>query len=393
MTISSEEDSLGLGWTSGKINAMQRSLLVWFQANGRHEIPWKLKSDGTKPKDGEFLNPYGIWIAEVMLQQTQLKVVCPYWEKWMESFPALSDLAIASEHKVLMQWQGLGYYSRARRILSAAKQLLETIGDADSLDPEVWPTDLDTWMALPGIGRTTAGSILSSAFDLPTPLLDGNVKRVLSRLVANSKPQKFFISKSWELSRQLLDRQNPRNFNQALMDLGAIVCTPHNPNCCECPWNSVCTAYSSRRIRDFPVKRSNATLPYEVIGIGIVLNIDGKVLIDQRLDEGLLGGMWEFPGGKQELGENIKETIARELREELAIEIEVGELLISLDHLYSHKKLCFVVHLCKWISGDPEPLESQQCRWVKPNELNKYPFPAANLKMISALNNYLKQDK
>jgi len=129
------------------------------------------------------------------------------------------------------------------------------------------------------------------------------------------------------------------------------------------------------------------------IGIGVVFNNYGEVLIDQRLDGGLLGGLWEFPGGKQELGEDIEETIVRELREEMAIEVEVGELLISLEHRYNKKRLYFVVHLCSLISGVPEPLESQQCRWVKPNQLVEYSFPSANAKIISALNKYLEKDK
>ncbi len=131
----------------------------------------------------------------------------------------------------------------------------------------------------------------------------------------------------------------------------------------------------------------------QVIGVGIVLNQAGEVLIDQRLNEGLLGGMWEFPGGKQEPGEAIETTIARELREELAIEVQVGEQLIALDHAYSHKKLRFVVHICRWIAGEPKPLASQQVRWVKPQGLSEYPFPAANARMIAALINHLRTDK
>ncbi len=223
--------------------------------------------------------------------------------------------------------------------------------------------------------------------------MDGNVKRVLSRLVANPRPKKDSIAELWNLSEQLMDRQNPRKFNQALMDLGAIVCTPRSPNCCNCPWNICCIAYSSKQTNNIPVNVVKSPLPFQVIGVGIVFNSEGKVLIDQRLEEGLLGGMWEFPGGKQELEEKIEVTIARELREELAIEVEVGELLISLEHSYSHKKMLFVVHLCNWIAGEPKPLESQQCRWVEPNELDGYPFPAANSKMIAALNKYLLKDK
>jgi A/G-specific adenine glycosylase len=135
----------------------------------------------------------------------------------------------------------------------------------------------------------------------------------------------------------------------------------------------------------YPVKDTPRAVPFQVIGVGVVLNDAGEVLIDQRLNEGLLGGLWEFPGGKQEQGELIAQTIARELQEELAIEVTVGEELISLDHAYSHKKLRFVVHLCQWRKGEPQPLESQQVRWVRPESLADYPFPAANARIIAAL--------
>ncbi len=141
------------------------------------------------------------------------------------------------------------------------------------------------------------------------------------------------------------------------------------------------------------MKDASKPIPSQVIGVGIVLNQAGEVLIDQRLNEGLLGGMWEFPGGKQEAGETIEATIARELKEELAIEVQVGEQLIALDHAYSHKKLRFVVHICRWIAGEPKPLASQQVRWVKPQGLSEYPFPAANARMIAALINHLRTDK
>lgn len=247
-------------------------------------------------------------------------------------------------------------------------------------------------MDLPGVGRNTAASIISSAFDTPAGLLDGNVKRVLGRLIANPKPEKDCISKLWALSDLLIDRQHPRQFNQALMDLGALVCTPGRPNCCQCPWNAYCLAYSSRQPQNFPVKVDRRFLSMQIIGVGVVFNSLGEVLIDQRLEKGLLGGMWEFPGGKQEPDEDIQETIVRELREELAIEVEVGKLLIALEHSYSHKKLRFVVHLCRWVSGEPKSMESQQFRWVKPNQLDEYPFPAANSKMISALKKHLQKD-
>jgi len=159
------------------------------------------------------------------------------------------------------------------------------------------------------------------------------------------------------------------------------------------PLERSCAAYAAGAPTQSPVKDASKPIPSQVIGVGIVLNDVGEVLIDQRLNEGLLGGMWEFPGGKQEPGEAIETTIARELREELAIEVQVGEQLIALDHAYSHKKLRFVVHICRWIAGEPKPLASQQVRWVKPQGLSEYPFPAANARMIAALINHLRTDK
>ncbi len=354
---------------------LRRLLLAWWEAHGRHTIPWKRGDAGARPSPGEPLHPYPIWVAEVMLQQTQLLVVLPYWQRWMAAFPSLEALAAAEEHDVLLLWQGLGYYSRARRLHQGARQLLG----------QPWPRTLESWLALPGIGRSTAGSILSSAFDLPFAILDGNVKRVLARLIASPRPPARQLKVLWQLSELLLDPQRPRAFNQALMDLGATVCTPRNPSCGACPWQGHCAAYAAGDPAAYPVKDAPRELPFQVIGVGVVRNGAGEVLIDQRLNEGLLGGLWEFPGGKQEPGEPIADTIRRELREELAIEAAVGEELIVVDHAYSHKKLRFVVHLCTWLSGDPQPLASQQVRWVRPEQLADFPFPAANARIIAAL--------
>ncbi|WP_368656140.1 A/G-specific adenine glycosylase [Synechococcus sp. HK05] len=356
---------------------LRRLLLAWWQEKGRHAIPWKLKPDGSLPAPGEPLDPYAIWVAEVMLQQTQLQVVLPYWHRWMAAFPSVEALAAAEEHDVLLLWQGLGYYSRARRLLAGARQMQEQASP--------WPKDLESWTALPGIGRSTAGSILSSAFNRPYAILDGNVKRVLARLMACERPPSRDLNRFWALSEALLDPSRPRDFNQALMDLGATVCTPRNPRCDQCPWQVQCAAYAAGDPAAFPVTDAPRELPFQVIGVGVVRNAAGQVLIDQRLNEGLLGGLWEFPGGKQEPGEPIESTIVRELQEELAIEAEVGAELITLEHAYSHKRLRFVVHLCRWISGEPQPLASQQVRWVEPTELGDYPFPAANARIIAAL--------
>ena len=371
---------------SAVAGALREALLVWWQTHGRHWIPWKLRPDGSPPQAGEPLDPWPIWSAEIMLQQTQLQVVLPYWQRWMQAFPTAAALAAASEQEVLLLWQGLGYYARARRLHQGAA-MLSAAGEAADADP--WPRTLEGWLAIPGVGRSTAGSILSSAFDRPHPILDGNVKRVLTRLTASPRPPARDAAGLWRLSASLLDPQRPRAFNQALMDLGSGVCTPRNPSCGLCPWQGHCAAYAAGDPARYPVKEAPRELPFQVIGVGVVFNDAGQVLIDQRLNEGLLGGLWEFPGGKQEPGEAIEATIARELQEELAIDVAVGEALITLDHAYSHKRLRFVVHLCRWRSGEPQPLASQQVRWVSPGELAAYPFPAANARIIEALLNRL----
>ena len=374
---------------------MAAELLAWWVAGGRRDVaqkPWMFPATGRWPAPEESVDPYGIWIAEVMLQQTQLQVVLPYWRRWMEAFPSLEVLAAATEQQVLMLWQGLGYYSRARRLHATSRLLLaerqRDRGDTSGSTPfSRWPVDLETWLALPGIGRSTAGGILSSAFNSPLAILDGNVRRVLARLHAFPQPPMRAQAQFWAWSEGLIDSVPglSRDLNQALMDLGATVCTPRNPSCEICPWDAQCAAYASGNPQQYPVKEAPRDIPFQVIGVGVVLNAAGEVLIDQRLNEGLLGGLWEFPGGKQEPDEVITDTIRRELREELAIEVSVDDNLITVDHAYSHKKLRLEVHLCRWISGDPQPLASQQVRWVKPGDLAEYPFPAANVRIIDAL--------
>jgi A/G-specific adenine glycosylase len=368
---------------AGLVSLLRELLLAWWQVHGRRrpeQKPWMITYAGRHPGPGEALDPYGIWIAEVMLQQTQLPVVLPYWQRWMAALPCLEALAGAGEPQVLLLWQGLGYYSRARRLLQGAGQLQAAAGP-----PEPFPRSLEGWLALPGIGRSTAGSILSSAFDAPAAILDGNVKRVLTRLIASPRPAARQLAGLWRLSEALLDPQRPRAFNQALMDLGATVCTPRQPRCGHCPWQPHCAAYAAGHPSRFPVKDTPRPVPFQVIGVGVVFDTAGRVLIDQRLNEGLLGGLWEFPGGKQEPGEAIEATIERELMEELAITVAVDDELITLDHAYSHKRLRFVVHLCRWLAGTPQPLACQQVRWVAPAELSAYPFPAANARIIEAL--------
>lgn len=354
------------GLSSLVISDLRQTLLIWYQQHGR-DLPWRQTQD-----------PYTIWVSEIMLQQTQVKTVLPYYDRWLAALPTVIHLAAADQQQVLKLWQGLGYYARARNLHKAAHVIL------DQHDGE-FPTQLAAVMALPGIGRTTAGGILSAAFNLPVSILDGNVKRVLARLVALPQPPARAIAQLWHLSDCLLDPIQPRNFNQALMDLGATICTPSHPNCPQCPWRSACQAYNRGMQSELPMTETRTPIPHKQIGVAVIWNEQNQILIDRRKPEGLLGGLWEFPGGKLEPDETVEDCIRREIQEELGITIAVGDRLITVDHAYSHFRVTLNVHHCHHLSGDPQPIECDEVRWVSLEELDDYPFPKANVQIIEAL--------
>ncbi len=345
---------------------LRRSLLAWYRSSGR-QLPWRATRD-----------PYRIWISEIMLQQTQVKTVIPYYQRWLTAFPTLGDLAQADLQEVLKLWQGLGYYARARNLHRAAQIIVQDYGGE-------FPQDLTAVIALPGIGRTTAGGILSAALNQATPILDGNVKRILARLLLIESPPSLVLKSLWHASELLLDPEQPRDFNQALMDLGATLCDRRRPSCMQCPWNSHCQAFQLNRQSELPMSESRPPLPHKNIGVAVIWSEQRQVLIDRRRPEGLLGGLWEFPGGKLEAGETVPDCIKREIQEELDIDVEVGEHLITLDHAYTHFKVTLNVHHCRHLSGEPKPLESDEVRWVAPADLSQYPFPKANQRIIEAI--------
>ncbi len=350
----------------GEWQSLRQALLVWY-ADAARDLPWRRRCD-----------PYAIWVSEIMLQQTQVKTVIPYYHRWLAQFPTIEKLASADLQPVLKAWEGLGYYTRARNLHRAAQEIIQHHGG-------VFPTQLKDVLALPGIGRTTAGGILSAAFNQPVAILDGNVKRVLARLVALPVPPTKATNQLWQLSESLLDRGHPREFNQALMDLGATVCTPKKPDCNSCPWRPHCQAYNRGMQSHLPMRETSSPLPHKNIGVAVIWNEQGQILIDRRRPEGLLGGLWEFPGGKIEPGETVEECIKREIKEELAIEIEVGDRLITIDHAYSHFRVTLNVHHCRYLTGVPQPIESDEIRWVTLDEIDQFPFPKANTQIIAAL--------
>ncbi|MEL6605807.1 MAG: A/G-specific adenine glycosylase [Cyanobacteria bacterium J06614_10] len=355
------------------VRELRQSLLSWYRVHGR-TLPWRQTRD-----------PYAIWISEIMLQQTQVKTVIPYYERWLEQFPTVDVLAAADQQQVLKLWEGLGYYARARNLHRAAQQVVTDFGG-------VFPQDLAGAIALKGIGRTTAGGILSAAFNLPVAILDGNVKRVLARLVAFPAVPNKALKPLWQLSEQLLDPGHPRDFNQAIMDLGATLCTRHNPACLLCPWQAHCAAYNQNAVKDFPMTESRKPLPHKQIGVAVIIDGDGNILIDRRKQEGLLGGLWEFPGGKIEPGESQEDCVRREIQEELGIDIEVGSKLITIDHTYTHFKVTLNVFNCKHLSGEPKPIECDEVRWVTLDEIDEYPFPKANGQIIEAMRQQAREE-
>jgi len=352
--------------TQREVENLQRSLREWYQTQGR-DLPWRQTRD-----------PYRIWVSEIMLQQTQVKTVIPYYYRWLETFPDISTLAKSSLQTVLKQWEGLGYYARARNLHRAAKVIVNDYNG-------IFPQQLADVLSLPGIGRTTAGGILSAAFNQPLSILDGNVKRTLARLIALDTPPKKAINQLWELSDQLLDQNHPRDYNQALMDLGATLCTPKQPSCLLCPWRNSCQAFQHNLQTEIPMRTPSSPLPHKQIGVAVIWNQQGEILIDRRLQEGLLGGLWEFPGGKIEAQETIPACIEREIKEELGITVEVGDHLITINHAYTHFRVTLYVHHCRYLSGDPQPIECDEIRWVKPEQLAEFPFPKANTRIIEAI--------
>lgn len=351
-------------------------LLKWYRQHKR-DLPWRQTQD-----------PYRILISEVMLQQTQVQTVIPYYHRFIKTFPSFKALANASEHAVLKLWEGLGYYSRARNLHKLAKKVCE-------LHEENLPSNYEELISLPGIGRYTAGAILSIAFDKPFPLLDGNVQRVFARLYAidDNLREPQTIQKLWTLSEELLDRQSPGDYNQALMELGATICIPKNPKCLICPIQRYCKAFATGQQNILPVKSKAKPIPHYHIGAGVIWK-KGEILISQRPSKGLLGGLWEFAGGKQETGESITDCVQREIKEELGISVKVQSEIATVDHAYTHFKITLHAHECKYISGTPKTIGCQDWKWIKPHELRDYAFPSANQPIIEKiLKDSLSQDK
>jgi A/G-specific adenine glycosylase len=346
---------------------IQRALLHWFARHGR-DLPWRKTRDS-----------YAIWVSEIMLQQTQVATVIPYYERFLKRFPTVESLARARLDTVLKLWEGLGYYSRARNLHRAAKEILDRFSGR-------FPRTAAELLTLPGIGRYTAGAIASNAFDERVPSVDGNVERVLCRLFrVHGYPKDATVRKRlWSIAGDLVPAGKPGLFNQALMELGAEVCTPRKPQCEDCPLNRMCQARLHNEQLLLPHRKPKKPLPSHIVAVGVIRKA-GRILIDKRRPDGLLGGLWEFPGGKKEPGESLETALLREVREELAIKIRVERPLVIVDHAYSHFRVRIHAFECTWVSGKPRCATCADFKWVRPADLGRYAFPAANKKTIEIL--------
>lgn len=298
-----------------KETIFSEKVLAWFAVGGRKDLPWQQK-----------ICPYYIWLSEIMLQQTQVKTVIPYFERFISTFPTLEKLAAAPLDHILHLWTGLGYYTRARNLHKTAKIIVDNLGGE-------FPTEVSQLMNLPGIGRSTAGAICAAAFNQAATILDGNVKRVLSRYAGiDGWPGDKVIEKQlWQLAENFTPDQLCRNYNQAMMDLGALICTRTKPQCNLCPLQSDCIAYASGDPQQFPGKKTRKILPIKSGYMLLLQNLAGNILLEQRPALGLWGGLWclpEFSGSLDEL------TIW--CRQHYDLQVETIQLLSAFRHTFSH---------------------------------------------------------
>lgn len=367
--LRAKSKNLSIDISPAVVGAISKSLHAWFRRR-RRSLPWRETKD-----------PYRIWVSEVMLQQTQVATARPYYEAFVRAFPDVRCLAAAPFDAVIKRWEGLGYYARVRNLHRAAAIVADVYGGGI-------PATYDTFRALPGVGDYIASAVLSIAHGAPHAVVDGNVKRVLARLFLIDAP----VNKSGStvlykrVAEALLDRRRPGDFNQAVMELGALVCRPGTPECGACPLTRSCRAFESGRQLEFPRREPKKRVPHHHTAVGVIRK-GRRVLITRRRRDGFLGGLWEFPGGKIEPGESAPDACRREIREELGLSVEVGDHLTRVEHAYSHFKISMDVFDCRYTAGRVVLNGPDAFKWILIEDIEEYAFPGANRKFIPLLKN------
>ena len=348
------------------MSRLSTRLLNWYRANKR-TLPWRGSPD-----------PYTVWVSEIMLQQTRVETVIPYFEKWMRLFPSIHALASASEHEVLNAWEGLGYYSRARNLHKAAKIAAEEYNGR-------LPRDLDALRKLPGIGRYTLGAIASIAFGMDVPALDGNIKRVYSRVFDISEPVDSTVGEKilWQLAEVHLPRGKAGDYNQALMDLGATICLPKNPRCLICPLMKICKARINGTQNQRPVMKPKKVVPEYIHAAGVIIK-RAHVLLAQRPSQGLLAGMWEFPNGR--VNGDPAGGLAKALKAGYNLNLRTKrnkKVLTTVQHAYTHFKVTVHAFQCE-LQSMPE---NGSLKWVSLKELDDYPMGKIDRQIANMIKN------
>ena len=314
-----------------------------------------------------------------MLQQTQVETVIPYYRRFLSKFPSVRALAAAQPDEVLKLWENLGYYSRARHLHAAAKELVVRWGGS-------LPRNRKDLLDLPGIGEYTADAILSIAFAQPVAAVDGNVSRVISRLFALREPLGSQESRKQVRKRatELLSKKHPGRFNQAMMDLGATVCTPRTPACVSCPLRGLCRAKHLRLQDQLPVAKKKPTLSHRHMIAAILFDRKKRVLVVRRPPFGLLGGLWKFPGGERGAKEAMEEALVRTVREELTLHVRPAERIGSVKHAYTHFRVTFHVYRCSVVSGRPRSGEGRKWKWVSTEQMHRLALSKAERKILAS---------
>jgi A/G-specific adenine glycosylase len=315
-----------------------------------------------------------------MLQQTRVETVIPYYLRFIRKFPSVKTLAGAKPDEVLKVWENLGYYARARNLHAAAQETVARWGGK-------LPQGRKELLSLPGIGKYTADAILSIAFSQPVAAVDGNVSRVISRLFALRRPLGSPESREEVRKRadHLLSKKHPGRFNQAMMDLGATVCTPRGPACVSCPLRGLCMTEKSNLQKKIPVSQKRSALSHKQLTAAILLDRKRRVLVVQRPASGLLGGLWKFPGGERDKKETLEEALVRTVQEELGLQVRVVKTIASVKHAYTHFRVTFHVYRCAILRGRAKSLAEHHWKWVSPEELRKLALSKAERKILAAL--------
>lgn len=346
------------------LDPLRDRLLHWYDEH-RRDLPWR-------SAPGAGADPYRVWLSEVMLQQTRVETVRPYFARWLERFPTLEALAAAPLDDVLKQWEGLGYYSRARNFHRAVREVAERYGGEVPGDPEAF-------RGLPGVGRYTAGAVMSIAFGREEPLVDGNVRRVFARWTDAAEPADAEL---WSLAAALVRGGRPGDLNQALMELGATVCVPRAPRCGACPVRGWCGAYARGTQEERPAPRRAKPTPHEDTASAVVEH-EGRLLLVRRPVDARLGGMWAFPAAVRRPGEAVAAAAERAVREGLGTEVRAGGELGRVAHAFTHVRVTYHAVRCEWVGGEPRALGCDAWAWAGAGELEAYALPVAQRKIAA----------